>query len=316
MTSNEDNGRFQQAVKCLCPSLCKRLLPLSPRLEAAAQEIRLRINRPLCIVCSGVTYFVTANSGLTSAPINGPMLTVSRAEIADTFQNICNYSVYTRQNEIVNGFVTMFGGHRAGICGTAVTNSGKTVNIRDISSINIRIAREHRGCAKQLADRLKGLKGGVLICGAPCSGKTTVLRDTARIFSTDFGKNVSLIDERGELAGAVSGTFRNDVGMCDVYDSYKKSEAMLQAVRSMAPDIIICDEIGADDDVSAIERAVNSGVIVIATVHAANESELKRKENIRRIFKTGAFSKVVFLSDKTSPGKVVKITEAGDVFGA
>ena len=315
MTSIQDKGRFIQAVKCLCPSICKRLYPLSERLENSAHEIRLRINRPLCIVCTDNTYYVTSNGGLTSTPIDGSMYNVTRADIADTFQNICNYSVYTRQNEIINGFVTMFGGHRAGISGTAVVNNGKIVNIRDISSINIRIAREHKGCAKQLLDRLGNLRGGVLICGAPCSGKTTVLRDMARILSTQCGKNVSLIDERGELAGAVSGVFRNDVGMCDVYDSYKKSEAMMQAVRSMAPDIIICDEIGATDDIEAIEHTVNSGVIVIATVHAANEYELKHKENIRRIFRTGAFSKVVFLSDKTAPGKVVRISEAGDTFG-
>ena len=315
MTSYEDKGRFKQAAKCLCPSIGKRLLPLSERFEATAQEIRLRINRPLCVVCTDATYYVTSGGGLTNTLINGSMLTVSRADIADTFQNICNYSVYTRQNEIINGFVTMYGGHRAGICGTAVINNDKILNIRDISSINIRIAREYKGCAKQLTDKLGKLSGGVLICGAPCSGKTTVLRDMARILSSEQGKNVSLIDERGELAGAVAGTFRNDVGMCDVYDSYKKSEAMLQAVRSMAPDIIICDEIGSDDDVQAIERTINSGVIVISTVHAANEYELKRKENIKKIYKTGAFNKVVFLSDKRAPGKVLKIAEAGDIFG-
>ena len=183
MTSIQEKGRFTQAVKCLCPSISKRLYALCERFENSALEIRLRINRPLCIVCTDKTYYITSNSGLTSTPIDGSMYNVTRADIADTFQNICNYSVYTRQNEIINGFVTMFGGHRAGICGTAVVNNGKIVNIRDISSINIRIAREHRGCAKQLVERLGNLRGGVLICGAPCSGKTTVLRDMARIFS-------------------------------------------------------------------------------------------------------------------------------------
>lgn len=316
MTSIENKGRFFQAAKYLCPSLGKKILQLCEQLENSAQEIRLRVNRPISIVCTNITYYVTSSGGLTRAALGGSLLKVSKNDIVDTFQNICNYSVYTRQNEIINGFVTMFGGHRAGICGTAVANNGKITNIRDISSINIRIAREHKGCAKQLIDRLGNLHGGVLICGAPCSGKTTVLRDMARIMSTELCKNVSLIDERGELAGAVSGVFRNDVGMCDVYDSYKKSEAMIQAVRSMAPDIIICDEIGAEDDIYAVEQTVNSGVLVIATVHCANEYELKHKENMRRIFKTGAFSKVVFLSDKKTPGKVVKIIQAGDIFDA
>lgn len=316
MTRIEDKGRLLQAVKCLSPAIAKKLIPLCGQLEATAQEIRLRINRPLCVVCSDITYYVTSSGGLTSTPINGAMLTVSRADLADTFQNICNYSVYTRQNEIINGFVTMYGGHRAGICGTAVISGGKITNIRDITSINIRIAREHRDCSVNLLNRLGRITSGLLICGPPCSGKTTVLRDMARILSTKYAKNIALIDERGELAGAVSGSFCNDVGMCDVYDSYKKSDAMLQAVRSMAPDIIICDEIGAAEDIAAIEHTVNSGVSVISTVHAANEFELKHKENIRRIFKTGAFSKVVFLSDKKSPGKITKISEAGEMFGS
>ena len=315
MTSIDDKERFKQALRCLSPSIQKKLIPLSAQLCTKAQEIRLRLNRPLTIVCPDITYYVTEGSGLTSTPIEGSMFTVSRADIADTFQNICNYSVYTRQNEIANGFVTMHGGHRAGICGTAVINNGKTVNVRDISSINVRIAREHRECARTLVDRLGSFDKGILICGAPCSGKTTVLRDLARILSTDFCKNVSLIDERGELAGTSSGVFQNDIGMCDVFDSYNKSEAMIQAIRSMAPDIIVCDEIGTKDDISAIEHSVNCGVTVIASVHSSNECELRKKENTRRIVSTGAFSKVVFLSNKRKPGEIVKISEVGDVFG-
>lgn len=315
MTSIDDNGRFKQAISCLCPPIYKRLLPLSERLSNSAQEIRLRINRPLSIVCPDVTYYVTANGGLTSTPLQNTMLNVTRADIADTFHNICNYSVYTRQNEIVNGFVTMYGGHRAGICGTAVISNGKITNIRDISSINVRIAREHKGCSQNLYNKIGSFKKGVLICGAPCSGKTTVLRDLARILSLEAGKNVSLVDERGELAGTSSGTFQNDIGLCDVFDSYKKSEAMIQAIRSMAPDIIVCDEIGSKDDIEAIEHSVNCGVTIIATAHVANEDELRHKENIRAIAKTGAFSKIVFLSNKNSPGEIVKIAEVGDVFG-
>ena len=314
MTSIDDKGRFRQALRCLSPSIQKRLIPLTEQLCTKAQEIRLRINRPLTIVCPDITYYVTTGSGLTNTPIDGSMFNVSRADIVDTFQNICNYSVYTRQNEIANGFVTMHGGHRAGICGTAVINNGKTANVRDISSINVRIAREHRECARALVNKLGSFDKGILICGAPCSGKTTVLRDMARILSTDFCKNISLIDERGELAGTSSGAFQNDIGMCDVFDSYNKSEAMIQAIRSMAPDIIICDEIGSKDDVSAIEHSVNSGVAVIATVHSANDYELRQKENIRQIVKTGAFSKVVFLSNKRKPGEIIKISEIGDVF--
>ena len=90
---------------------------------------------------------------------------------------------------------------------------------------------------------------------------------------------------------------------------------MMQAIRSMAPDIIVCDEIGSNEDAAAIEHSINCGVTLVATVHASSETELRQKENIRSIVKMGAFGKIVFLSNKDSPGKIVKIAEAGDVFG-
>lgn len=196
MLAEQNEKRFTAALNCLCKNISRRLLPLAPKLSDSVQEIRLRLSRPLTLVCPDNTYYLTQNGGLSNTILDGAMLVVSKADIVDTFNNICNYSVYNRQNEIVNGFVTMYGGHRAGICGTAVVNNGKIVNIRDITSINVRIAREHKGCADSLYNKIIAVSGGVLICGAPCSGKTTVLRDLARLLSTKGKKNVALIDER------------------------------------------------------------------------------------------------------------------------
>ena len=314
MKQMTDKYRFLQAISCLNSSLYRYVSPLAERLCSTAQEIRLRVDRPVSVVCTGVTYYLTAQGGLTNTPLLGSALYVKRSDIVDTFNNICNYSVYSHQSEIVNGFVTMNGGHRAGICGTAVQSDGKIKNIRDISSINIRIAREYVGCAKTLDKKIGRIKsGGVLLCGAPCTGKTTVLRDYARLLSSEKSLNVALIDERGELAGTSSGTFQNDIGFCDVYDCYKKSDAMLHAIRSMAPDVIVCDEIGSEADVLSIEQAVNCGVIIIASVHASSVEELKRKRNIIKLIELSAFTKVVFLSNKNSPGEIKDIIDSGDV---
>ena len=167
---------------------------------------------------------------------------------------------------------------------------------------------------KVLPSKIIAVSGGVLICGAPCSGKTTVLRDLARLLSTKGKKNVALIDERGELAGTASGKFQNDIGMCDVYDSYNKSEAMLHAIRSMAPEIVICDEIGSKEDIYAVEKSVNCGVRIISSTHCANEYELKQKANMVSLMKTGAFQTLVFLSNRTHAGEIVKISQVGDNF--
>lgn len=308
-----DSERLLQASQCLSPPLLKRLTPYINQLKHNATELRLRLNRPFSIVCTDSIYYLTADGNLTTAINDRYMLNVEKSDIDDTFQKICNYSVYTRQNEIINGFVTMQGGHRAGICGTAVFSNKSISNIRDISSINIRIAREHRGCAQSLYQKLSDSKGGVLICGAPCSGKTTVLRDLARLLSTGDNINVSLIDERGELAGTSGGVFQNDVGMCDVYDCYKKSDGIIQALRSMSPDIILCDEIGTFEDCEAIEQALNCGVRIIATVHAANEAELKNKKHIMSMLESGAFESIVFLADKSNVGKTVKLIKSGEL---
>lgn len=314
MKQKTDEYRFLQAISCLNSTLYRCISPLASKLSGTAQEIRLRVNRPLAIVCTDITYYLTIQGGLISTPLLDATLCVKRSDIVDTFNNICNYSVYNHQNEIVNGFVTMNGGHRAGLSGTAVQGDGKIKNIRDISSINIRIAREYIGCAKNLAQKIGDIRnGGVLLCGAPCSGKTTVLRDYARMLSYENSMNVALIDERGELASTSSGVFQNDIGFCDVYDGYKKSDAMLHAIRSMAPDIIVCDEIGSEDDVRSIEQAVNCGVIIIASVHASSINELRHKHNIMKLFELSAFSKAVFLSGKNTPGEITDIIDTGDV---
>lgn len=314
MTSLNNEGRFVLAIRSLSQNIYQRILPLMPKFCDTAQEIRLRVNRPVAIVCPDTTYFLTEKGGLTNAILDGAMLTVSRGDLTDTFHNICNYSVYSKQSEIVNGFVTMHGGHRAGICGTAICEGDRIINIRDISSINIRIAREHKECSRKIIDALNPDFGGVLICGAPCSGKTTLLRDMARILSTECGKRISLIDERGELAGTSSGIIQNDIGLCDVFDLYDKPSGIMQAIRSMSPDIIVCDEIGTQRDIDAMEYSVNSGVSFISTLHCSSIEEFRKKANIKKLISSGGFKTLVFLDNRTAVGRVIKIIKVGDVF--
>ncbi len=304
------NRRFEQAARCLSPPLFQTLRPYFSKFENTAQEIRLRRNRPLSVVCPNQTYYFTKNGALTDLPC-GELLCASREELSGVFQRICDYSVYARSREIQNGFVTLRGGHRAGICGTAVTERGSIVNIRDISSVNIRVAREHKGCADGVLRHIRQDSGGVLLCGAPCSGKTTVLRDLARQLSLG-GLAVSLIDERSELAATASGAAQNDVGLCDVFDGYPKALAMQQALRVMSPQIIICDEIGGAQDASALLHCLNSGVRLIATAHAANEQELYRRQNLKQILATGAFSTFIFLRGRERAGEIASVVQAGE----
>lgn len=313
MSSLNLKERFIQASAPLSPNISKRLIMLPDFIQENAQEIRIRLNRPVTVSCPDNTYFLTENGCITNKIIDQPMLTVNQKDINDIFHNICNYSVYSRQNEIKNGFVTMQGGHRAGICGTAVIENEKINNIRDISSINIRIAREHKGSGKEILNKVNTDSGGLLICGSPCSGKTTVLRDIARLLSYEYGKKVSIVDERGEIAGTVKGVFQNDIGLCDILDGYSKGEGIIQSIRSMSPDVVICDEIGGFDDTKAILQSSNSGVTFIATVHCKNSKELVKKPFIKELIKSNVFEKAVFLQGRQKAGKISSMVDCGDI---
>ena len=310
-----NNKRFLNVISVLTNDLRSTLLKAPPNVMDSAVEIVLRTERPLCIECPQKRFYFTENGCVTDSLLSQNMVKVSKRSMMEVFQNLCNYSVYSFQNEINNGYITLKGGHRAGVCGTAVIDKSKIVSIKDISTINIRIAREVIGCSEKLSQKVDPKKG-VLICGEPCSGKTTLLRDFARELSYKY--KVSLIDERNELSSNHNGIAQNDVGMCDIYDSYIKDDAITHAVRSMSPDIIVCDEISTLSDIKTIENSVNSGVSFICTLHAKCKKELMKKENIRKILKTGAFSQLVFLSSRKNVGEIESVEDIsaldGDVF--
>ena len=308
-----DLQRFDQATSCLPSAILSRLGALSDSVQLAAQEIRLRLNRPIEIVCPESRYYIKQN-GCTTQILSDGLPAVTRRELDETFHALCGYSVYSHGSEIAEGFLPLKGGHRAGLCGTAVFRDGRIVNLRDISSVCIRIAREHRGCAEELFYRLPD--GGALICGEPCSGKTTLLRDLGRLCSTVGGKTTALIDERGELAGTVGGEHQNDVGMCDVLDGFPKAQGMLTAIRSLSPQLIICDELGSREDAEAVLDCLNRGVDVIAAVHAESCSDILSCPAVRAMIEAGAFKSLVFLSDRRRAGKIRELVPLGDLHAA
>ncbi len=301
--------RFNMCAKGLNQRLSQYVLKIPDHIKAHAQEIHIRINKPVSIYCGNITYYLTANNQLISCGVclDNDMLIATQHDVYECFQNICCYSVYTRQSEIKNGFITMRGGHRAGICGTAVYMDNTLANMRDISSINLRIAKEIKGIAKPLLRSIDINKGGILLCGIPSSGKTTVLRDISRILSTKENKKICIVDERGEIAGSYSGVPQNDIGFCDVLDGYMKADGIMQALRCMSPQIVVCDEIGTEREAKSIESCLNSGVTVIASLHCANICELMSKPQARMLLSANAFAYVGFLSDRIQPGVVKEI---------
>lgn len=224
-------------------------------------ELRLRLGERVCAVYPNGSFFITS-----------PETVVNERDIKRALELITNFSMYAYENEIRNGFVTLPLGHRVGICGEACCENGKISHLKSIQALNYRFAREFIGCSDSIMDRIvaDGEIKNTVIVSPPMYGKTTLLRDIARNLSL-LGKRVSIVDERREIAALVSGFSPFDLGYgCDVLSGTKKADGMLFMLRSMSPDVIITDEIGGEDDFSAIAEIKRRGVSIITSIHGKN----------------------------------------------
>lgn len=306
---------FKQIIKYFPENIGKVMDRIPEEIIFKAQEIRLRSNKPIVINCSDRTYFIT-KFGIPTSCTDASLLMIYQSEILETFKNMCDYSIYSYQSEIKNGFITIKGGHRVGICGTSVINNSEIIGIKDISSLNIRIARQVYLENFNLITKLGGGSSGILLAGPPSCGKTTMLREIARVLSNGslgYMKKVVVVDERGEISSMFLGTCQNDLGLCDVLNLYPKGEGLMQAIRALSPEVVICDELGNDKDIFALEEGLNAGVSIIASVHAGNIDEFIKRRSAQRLMATGAFKKIVMMKNSKVPGCIERIYEEEEV---
>ena len=232
-----------------------------------------------------------------------PVLTPE--EIRRIAVDMMENSYYACENQLARGYFTMRDGCRVGVAG-AFSENGDQYALSAIGSMCIRIARERKGCARKLFECVKSENGisNALIISPPGLGKTTLLRDLARLIS-ESGRIVGIADERGEIAAARFGVPRMDVGArTDVIDGCRKHIAMLNLIRSMSPEVILTDEIGDERDRIAVLEAVRRGVNVIATAHARDMDDLSRGSR-QELLRDGLFEYVFVLSDR--PGNISAI---------
>ena len=292
MTESYAITRYELASSLLPPKWQRIARILPDWQKVRAEELRLRAGHPLTVLLPEGEQW-----------IRGEKQEIAPQDLEQLCDAVTSYSRYALTDQIAQGYLTAPGGFRVGICGSAVMQEGKCCNIRRISSASIRIAKESRGISNEILSQL--MKNGefcsTIIVAPPGAGKTTLLRDLIRNLSNgtedDPANRVSIADERGEIAGMYHGLPQFDVGChTDILETAPKAIAIPILLRSANPQIIAVDEITAQEDLQVMMLAANCGVKLLATIHAANLTELRRKPLFTKLLRLQVFEKAVIIT--------------------
>lgn len=286
---------MEEIIKYFPPNIAQILynaINQNARIKQEAQEIRIRVERPIIIKLRNLDVMIEYK--------------INQSEILQILEKICENSIYAYKRQICEGYITIKGGHRIGLTGSAVIENGEIINIKYVTSLNFRIARQILNCSNKILGQVLNLKEqtifNTLIVSPPGKGKTTILRDTIRRISNGIeelnfkGKTCGVVDERGEIAAMYRGIPQNDVGIrTDVIENITKSKGMKILIRTMSPEVIACDEIGTKEDAEAISEALISGVKGIFTMHGSNLEDIKSNPQINKLIEEKKIEKIIFI---------------------
>lgn len=280
---------FDQVCTLLPPHLRRSAETLPDLVKRRVEEIRLRCGRKATLTVKG-----------DELPLPWPE-PIARRDLELVIEIATQASAHAALERVRQGYFTVRGGHRIGLCGSVVTEDGQVKNLGRLSSLNIRVAHDIPGCGEEAVKALteRGEFPSTLLLAPPGGGKTTLLRDMVRLLSDGFCARplrVGLADERGEVAALWEGTPQFDVGeRTDVLEGCPKAQALMILLRGMNPQVLSCDEITEAADCAALGQCAGCGVKLLATVHARNVDDLMGKEVYRDLLRRGIFARAVVL---------------------
>ncbi|OOO00171.1 MAG: stage III sporulation protein AA [Epulopiscium sp. Nele67-Bin004] len=300
-------------IENVMPAHIKQMLQsISPREVMQLEEIRLRVGRPI-VVELGTRSLGLCRNGTCDI---SKSYVARRDDVDGILKFISGFSPYALTDDLRQGYITIEGGHRVGVVGKAVVENGTVKTLRDISGMNIRIARQMIGCSDKIMPYIFRNRRlcHTLIVSPPKCGKTTVLRDIVRNLSdgsfSGIPLNVGVVDERSEIAGCYRGIPQNNVGMrTDVLDGCPKVEGIYMLLRSMAPQVIAVDEIGKKEDYDALLEALGVGVSILCTVHGYDLNDCYKKPELKDMIRRGFFERILVLTNTPKPGTIKQILD-------
>ena len=284
----------------ILPYTLRRIFQTHPELFQGLLEIRLRVGQPVGIHYARGNYFLGKNG--TKEVLHKNIWIVEQSWLTEVLDTISSYSLYAFEEDMQQGYVTIRGGHRVGIAGEITMEGEKVMQIKHITFMNIRVARQYPGCARGCLPYITGENGilSTLLLSPPRCGKTTILRDLIRMISCGEGLSrgyqVGVVDERSELAACYFGIPQNDVGnRTDVLDGCPKAEGITMLLRAMAPEVIAVDEIGGSRDLEAVKGVAGCGVSMLATAHAEGMEELISRPLLKSFVEMHLFQRYILL---------------------
>lgn len=301
---------FDRTIEYLDPKVATLLYMLDDDIKSKTSEIRLRVNKPLCVTCEDNTCFIGSEGKIDFSVPDNPFIP-DKNMMQSSYMRVCNNSVYAYEKELANAFVTLANGSRVGIFGEVIFNNGKISAYKNITSLNYRIPREIIGCAKPLINVLQ-TANGIIICGPPSSSKTTLLRDTIRMLaSEDCGyKRVAVIDARNEISAVLNGNICMNLGITsDVINIPSTDLGIETAIRVMNPQYIALDEIINDEELYALLKGTKCGVKIIVTMHSGSLDDVFKKKSVKTLFDNNAVDYAVFIDKPRAQPMIIKISK-------